>query len=561
MLGTTGGRPRVAEAGSRRPTEALARLGDAVLERLNRWDEAIRARWPFAALVVPDPGPVSADDSFALLWRPALLGLVAVLAITIGVAQQSSPFTLKMPGAWFYGVPAPGSAPSKQGLFFGLTAVYGGLLLLMRVWYGLARTLARVRGVRVGRLVVILGLWTLPLLVAPPLFSRDVYSYAAQGEMMSHHIDPYHYGPDVLGGSPFVPLVDPLWGNTPAPYGPLFLGVDGLLARLAGHHVLPDVVLLRLLELVGVGLLAWAVPKLALSVGRDPAEAFALGVLNPVVVLHFVGGAHNDALMLGLLAVGVALARQGKPVAGLVVTALATAVKAPAALGVLYIGWEWAGAGAPLRARARSVVTAGLVALGVVGVVSAITGLGWRWVLNLGTPGTVRSWLAPATGVGMLLANVAHAFGIGIRLHSVLSVTRVIGLGTAAIVGIRLLLRSERVGTLRAMGLTLLAVVVLGPVVQPWYLSWGLVLLAPVATGWLYGVLVAFSVASAFIGLPGAAELLHDLLHANPLAVAAALLALLFVLTVPLTPWDRRRLRRPREPHGAGPSVPVLAAG
>ena len=46
-----------------------------------------------------------------------------------------------------------------------------------------------------------------------------------------------------------------------------------------------------------------------------------------------------------------------------------------------------------------------------------------------------------------------------------------------------LLLHSDRIGALRAMGLTMLIIVALGPVVQPWYLSWGLVVLAPVATG------------------------------------------------------------------------------
>ena len=69
----------------------------------------------------------------------------------------------------------------------------------------------------------------MPLLLAPPLFSRDIYSYAAQGEMMSHHISPYHYGPGVLGAAPSVTLVDHLWLNTPVPYGPLFMETDGLL--------------------------------------------------------------------------------------------------------------------------------------------------------------------------------------------------------------------------------------------------------------------------------------------------------------------------------------------
>ncbi|HAM01615.1 MAG TPA: DUF2029 domain-containing protein, partial [Acidimicrobiaceae bacterium] len=53
--------------------------------------------------------------------------------------------------------------------------------------------------------------------------------------MMSHHISPYQYGPGVVGSTPMTRLVDPLWLNTPAPYGPLFMEGDGLLTDLAGH--------------------------------------------------------------------------------------------------------------------------------------------------------------------------------------------------------------------------------------------------------------------------------------------------------------------------------------
>ena len=38
--------------------------------------------------------------------------------------------------------------------------------------------------------------------------------------------------------------------------------------------------------------------------------AFGLAVLNPAVLLVLLGGAHNDALMLGLLVAGCALARR-----------------------------------------------------------------------------------------------------------------------------------------------------------------------------------------------------------------------------------------------------------
>ncbi len=548
----------------------IGRIATRALDRLGAWDDAARSRWPFRSLVGPDlrADEITGDGS-RILVRPAILGFVAITAITVGSAQQRSPFALKLPGAWFYGVPATGSTGSPHGLFFGLVAVYGGLLLLMRVWYGLARALSQVPGIPVRKLAIVACIWIVPLLVAPPLFSRDVYSYAAQGEMMSHHISPYVYGPGVLGAGPYVNLVDKLWINAPAPYGPLFLKIDGALTSASGHNVLPDVVLLRLLALLGVGLIAFSIPKLARSLGRDPAEAFVLAVLNPITLLHLVGGAHNDALMVGLLVSGITAARLKRPVLGIVLCALAAAVKAPAALGVVYIAWDWMGPGVPLRDRVRPMVTAALIAGGVMGVLSIVTGLGWGWIANLASPGTVRSWVAPATGIGMLFSAIAHGVGIGVPQHVFLSMTRVTGMAVAGGIAIWLLWRSERMGALRALGLTLLVIVVLGPVVQPWYLSWGLVLLAPVATGKVRSLIITLSIGTAFIGLPGGKQLVTDLLSSNPLAVAAALVVLLAILTVPLTSGERHRGQVKRwgresggeEPSSDGPSRGLDYAG
>jgi alpha-1,6-mannosyltransferase len=170
---------------------------------------------------------------------------------------------------------------------------------------------------------------------------------------------------------------------------------------------------------------------------------------------------------------------------------------------------------------------------------SFASGLGVGWIANLDTPGTVRSWLAPATGVGMLLSGALHAIGLtSVPMTTVLSGTRVLGLGAATAISLYLLLRSDRVGALRAMGISMLLFVVLGPVVQPWYLTWGVVLLAPVATGKVRGVLVALSALSPFIGLPGGRTLLDELIHYNPVAVAAALLVLLGVLLAPIGRWS-----------------------
>jgi len=169
----------------------------------------------------------------------------------------------------------------------------------------------------------------------------------------------------------------------------------------------------------------------------------------------------------------------------------------------------------------------------------------------------VRSWVAPATGAGIFLTDLAHLVGIGVPLHSTLSLTRGLGVLAAVGVGIWMLLNSDRIGALRAMGLTMLVIVALGPVVQPWYLSWGLVVLAPVATGKVRTLVVGSSIAAAFIGLPAGRYLVSGLFHADPLSVAVALLACLAILTLPLSPFDRERLLARWRRHGDGGSAPL----
>ena len=410
----------------------------------------------------------------------------------------------------------------------------------------MGRLYARCPGVPISRMMWVFALWATPMLVIAPLFSRDAYSYAAQGEMVSHHLNPYLYGPFELGNNSYTAPVDPLWGNAPAPYGPLFLQLDGFFTRLTFHNELATIILLRLLSVVGVLLIAWCVPKLARLYHRDGAELFTLMVLNPVTILHLIGGAHNDALMLGLLLAGLVAAKEKRPIVGILFCALATAIKAPAAIGILYVGWSWLGPQASTRDRLRPVVTAGLIGAGVLGFFSYVTGLGWGWVSILGTPGAVRSWTAPTTSLALLATGVAHVAHIGVGLGGVLTGARFLGLLAAGIAGVWLLLNSDRIGTLKALGVTLLLFVVLGPVVQPWYLSWGLILLAPVALGRLRSVIVGLSMVTAFIELPGGTQLINSLIHGDPLLIVLTLLWILVVLTVPLATWERT---------GAGPAV------
>lgn len=478
-----------------------------------------------------------------LLLRPALLGFIASVAIFLGGTQPSSPFTSKLPGAWYFGIPAqnvvPGASPPPgQGLFLGVVAVYAGMLLMLRAWYDLVRILSRHPGVPVRKVVPIFVAWLAPLLVVAPLFSRDVYSYAAQGEMMSRGINPYAYGPSVLGMTPLNALVDPLWKNVTSPYGPMFLVPAGWIVTLTGHNLLASVVGLRALALVGTVAFGAAVPVIARSFGRDGSVAFVLAALNPLVLLNLVAGAHNDALMLGFLVVGYALARRGHPVLGIVCCAFGAAVKVPALIGVLYIGWDWLGSNRAIRERLRPVVTAFIVGLATMAALSELAGLGWGWMAGLSNPDTVRSWLDPATAIGLAAGKLLGVVGLGGHAHAMLTLARGGGLLLAAAIGVRLLLHADEIGALRSLGWSLVAAVLLSPVIQPWYLSWGFVFLAPIVEGRVRRVVIICSGIACFVGLPGGRVLVNEL-GASPGLTAVAAVALVAVAFVVLRPRAR----------------------
>jgi hypothetical protein len=346
-------------------------------------------------------------------------------------------------------------------------------------------------------------------------------------------------------GTPFQYLTDPLWANVPSPYGPVFLVIDGWLVQLTGHNALWSVEMLRFLALAGIGMIATSIPVVARSFGRDGASAFVLAVLNPLVLLNFVAGIHNDSLMVGLLVAGYALARRGHPVVGVILCALASMVKVTAFLGIVYIGWEWLGANRPVRERLRPLASALLIAGAVMVATSSLAGIGWGWIKGLTNPDTVRSWLDPATGLALLASRTMTAFGLGSHVHLLITLARGSGLTLAALISIWLLLHSDEIGPLRALGGSLIALVVLSPVVQPWYLCWGFVFLAPVADRAVRRLMVGASLAMCYLGLPGGRVLLRELAVANPLLVIAfslALVALAVALALP-------RLRRRNEPE------------
>jgi alpha-1,6-mannosyltransferase len=445
------------------------------------------------------------------LGLSATTGFIGCTLVLIGVATANSPFALKLPGAWFFGIPRGGAtspAVTTNG-FLGVILVYLGTGLMLASWFELLRALRRRPDIQLKRLVPIFVAWCIPVAVMPPIFSHDVYVYAAQGQMVDHGINPYLHGPQSLGGGPFLGLVDQIWKHSIASYGPFWERLSGWVGDVARHNVLASIVGFRLVALLGVMMIAWGIPELARSSGRSRTVPFALAALNPLTLLILLGSAHNDALMVGLVVLGCVAARRDHPLVGLALCAIAAQIKIPAVIGDLYIGWWWATSVPDWRTRIERLLVAGTISVGWIVAIAAVAQLGWHWLKGLSNPGVVVSWLDPSTAVGLLLGHIAGALGFPGHDGGFISAARDLGICAAAVLTVVLLLRANRPGLFIALGWSLLALALLGPDIWPWYETWGIVLLAIAAGRWTLRILLALSAEACFTDFPSG-QLLRD---------------------------------------------------
>ncbi|HEX6752698.1 MAG TPA: polyprenol phosphomannose-dependent alpha 1,6 mannosyltransferase MptB [Solirubrobacterales bacterium] len=162
----------------------------------------------------------------------------------------------------------------------------------------------------------------------PPLLSHDVYSYVDYARLGAlHGLDPYVHPPAAFPADPAFAEVE--WIDATSAYGPLFTLATYPLAKLP---VDAAVYILKAASAAAVLVIAILVARLAPARGVDPLRAAAFVALNPLVLVHVVGGPHNDALAVLLMTLGVAgilTAREAGAGAALIA---AIAIKASAAV-------------------------------------------------------------------------------------------------------------------------------------------------------------------------------------------------------------------------------------
>ena len=322
-------------------------------------------------------------------------------------------------------------------------------------------------------------------MLAPPLLSLDVYSYISYARLGADHgLNPYEFAPSALPGRRCGEPGHRLQGRR--------------LRIRAGVHAASYP-----LGLVSVPVALWSLKAIAGAVDRrrsprscariarvrgvDPALAVAFVALNPLILVHLVGGAHNDALMVAIAMVAVA--------------AVVTARPAHRRRGLRRRGRDQ-GLRPALRAvraaRTREpggrvrFVAGGAAALVLIGAVSlAVFGSHVTEALSVagGNQGTISRWSVPAT--------LSRASGIDVDVFRAI-------LGALAIAGIVWLLVATARGFdwVRAAGWAALAVLVASAYMAPWYVIWLLPVAAISRDRALIGATILFTVFQAINAIP-----------------------------------------------------------
>lgn len=438
-----------------------------------------------------------------------------------------------------YGNPVVTALRSPDlGVALARFSVIAGMALVLQAWLVLGYDVLRGRVVSLPALWWTLAAWCAPLLITPPLFSRDAYAYYTQGKLLIQGLNPYDVGVAAESGW-FNDGADPLWAESPTPYGPLFLLIERGVAEFVGPHPVWAAVAFRLWAVLAVAVLAYAVPMLARRHGIGESKALWLAVLNPLVIMHFVAGAHNDALMTAAVVLGLLLAVDFKPVLGVVVLAIGVAIKPIALVALPFIGLIWAGRNGTWPARIKAWVISGFITVIIVVGLGLVSGTGLGWIAALSTPGSIRTWLSPPTASGMLVGGLLRSIGLGDHTDAAVAVFRAVATIVAVAIVLYLVLRPKGRSGVRGAGLALFTVVALGPVVQPWYLLWSLPILAAagMAARWLHLTILLTAVLTLH-GVAGTSAT-SDALFEFSDGIGLLLVALVLAVIVWASPRER----------------------
>jgi hypothetical protein len=421
----------------------------------------------------------------------SLVGLLACTYFVGLTARMQSGGARHLLGRWAYWTArfSPWQREPKDFRHGGLVVLVAAVVLVL-AWLVGAWLIQRDRlpWTWVASVAV---LWSLPVVLAPPILSQDAYAYLAQGAVASGGGSPYQAPSAVLGAhSALVQAVDPLYRGRVAPYGPVAVRLFSF-ALWAGHQSPP--VALGVLRALAVLCVVMAVLGCIHLAGRDRSAMVVWVVAaSPLILLHLVGGLHVEAELGALLVAALVLHRRGltQLAAAVIVVAAAIKVTVIAALAVLLLdtwrrrGWR----------RAGLDVLAALAAAAVLSAALRPTPFGW--LPALGAPLRVWDPVALPTSIALLWGSVTETSPV-LAVGPLRLIVAVVGIGAA----LWCLATIDRRPVEASVGMALTAVLLTGPVLWPWYLAPAIICLAAWRGRGLM-LLLALTCASALTALP-----------------------------------------------------------
>jgi alpha-1,6-mannosyltransferase len=291
---------------------------------------------------------------------PVLLAGLCVVYVPLAVlpAAAGSNVVLATAGGspdWLLGPFRFAGAGGADGPLAG-PLFYAGLWLALVLY---AALLVRAGDVSPRAAIAAIGGLHLLFVLAPPLLSQDVFSYIAYARLGAEHgLNPYTHAPlDIPADTVF-----PFAGSKDATdvYGPLFTLLTYPLAAIGVPAAFWILKVGAAACSLGIVALVWRASE---RLGRDPVPAAIFVGLNPLVLVHVVAGAHNEALTVLITTAGVCAYLAGRETAGTAIATPAAGVKASAALVAPYLVAGARRAGPALAAALAVAIGLALVAL------------------------------------------------------------------------------------------------------------------------------------------------------------------------------------------------------
>ncbi len=362
-------------------------------------------------------------------------------------------FALILCGTALFGLTLLGLEAQEQDRLDRFIAVAAAqsvvyLLAAWLSWGGASRT-------ALAAVLAVAALLRLPVVIAPPYLSTDIYRYIWDGRVEAAHINPYRYIPvdphlEGLRDAQIFPLINRS-DYAPTIYPPVAEGIFLAVTRLGERPATMKA------AMVGFEAVTAALLLALLAAAGAPPQRVLVYAWHPLALWEFAGSGHIDAALIALVALALWARRQGRmglagvALAGAVLTKLYPAVLLPA-----------------LWRRGDRRLPAGFAAAAILGYLPFI-GAGWAVFGFL--PGYAAEEGFASGGAGFYLLSLIRALpGCG-----GLPTPAYLGGGAALLAGLAaavLLRRGADDDEFAGAALLASAFMVLLSPHYPWYFAW-----------------------------------------------------------------------------------------